>query len=131
MPVSSRVSAAYPRAAITETTVAFLQCGFQAFFLRGLAECERAGGEVTTCIVLGCEPLQRAPAHQFDAQIDNAFVRGQQVGSICAIRLASPSTSASSTLAGTDFKTSPITAASSPVTVSPVNSSRFAHCGPQ
>jgi hypothetical protein len=45
--------------------------------------------------------------------------------------MASAITCASSAAAGTASSAKPICAAKRPVKVSPVNSSRFAHCGPQ
>ena len=47
-----------------------------------------------------------------------------------AMRAASASTSASSWSSGTDFSTSPISAASTPVILSPVNIMRLAFSGP-
>ena len=48
-----------------------------------------------------------------------------------AIRAARASAVSSSSAAGTASRTSPIEAASAPLTVSPVNSSRLVHWGPR
>ena len=76
------------------------------------------------------QPLHRAGAHQLEAEVDDPLVGGQQLAIDQRQAPARPSTSAARRSAGTALRARPICAASAPVTVSPVISRRFAHCGP-